>query len=562
MRFRWAIAITSGLLLALAYPGFRQESCIWLWLHPLLGSLWLGQVSKRKALLLGYLAGLAFFGVSLAWVRHSSRVINGAYGDEWMGFGVEAMGWGAVVGLCIYLALYFAAWAVLAATVAKPRTAVLQQGSWVEASLESIRCALLAACSWVLLEWMRSWMLTGFGWNSLGVALYRNKAMIQAADLVGVTGLSFTPVFLSGVAFCAVHRIVLQTRMGKRLRWHFDLFLAIALLCAQMIYGMIKLAAPAAPSVPVRVALVQLNIPQVDLWQRRQLAESYQRFADFTRLYGEKRPGDDSSPVDLIVWSESALQLPFRHPDHPKFFNDLLSLGNFSLMTGTDFERTETGPARTSCALLQGSYETAQVHHKVHLVPFGEYLPLRHTLPVMQAMFGSVLPGDFLAGTSTEPLVLDHPKVQLMPLICFEDTVGSLARQFVRPQPQLIVNMTNDGWFLHSVQPEQHLANALLRAVELRRPMVRCCNTGITCAIDERGRILAELRDHETGSPFVEGVLPATVQVPLAGEITLFAKWGDWFAWLCAIVTLLATALHLRRRRAEASRARLDTPPH
>jgi apolipoprotein N-acyltransferase len=541
------IAMASGFALSLAFPGWNMSAAVWLWLYPLLAALWLREASKKKVFFLGYLAGLTFFVSNLPWLRHSSRVINGAYGDEWMGIEVESIGWAAVGGMSFILAIYFGVWSLIAGTIAKPRREVLQNGSRLAVSLESLRCAFVAACAWVTLEWLRGWVLTGFGWNGLGVALHNNLALIQVADIVGIAGLSFLPVFASCVLFIMVWRTMLHSRSGQRFRWHFDLLVVMIVLCAQLVYGIRRLGEPAPPSTPVKVALMQLNVPQVDMWRRTRLVETYQRFADFTRLYGEARDGRPS-PVDLIVWPESALQLPFEHPDHAKFFNDLLALGDFSLMTGCDFERTETSPARTSATLLSGSYKAVQIYHKVHLVPFGEYLPLRHSVPLMATLLGGMLPGDFAPGTRTEPLQLAKPDVQAIPLICFEDTDGDLARRFVRPKAQLLVNMTNDGWFLKSSEPEQHTINAIFRAVELRRPMVRACNTGVTCVIDDRGRIVASLRDLETGSTFIEGVLPGTVQVPTIGEITIYAKYGDWFAIACLLIVVTAAAVQTVRR--------------
>jgi apolipoprotein N-acyltransferase len=254
--------------------------------------------------------------------------------------------------------------------------------------------------------------------------------------------------------------------------------------------------------------------------------EIYQRLKDYTRLYAEARDGQ--SLTDLVIWPESALPVHLHGlPEHESYFNELLKVGDFSLLTGTEIH-TEAEGSHVSAVLFHGSYASRQEYHKVHLVPFGEYLPLRDIPPF--SFLRGVLPGDFTPGTSTEPLKLAKPEVQIIPLICFEDTVGRLARRFVRPEPQMIVNITNDGWFLHSAQTEVHTANAKFRAVELRRPMVRATNTGVTCFIDTLGTVTGKLADPETGSCFIEGCLPGEVRVPRNGELTLYARHGDWFA--------------------------------
>ncbi len=539
-------------MLVFAFPHWNMELAVWLWLLPLLAALWLGDEApaqtkwqRLKPFRLGYLAGLCFFLPNLSWVRHSSRVINGAMGDEWMGWSVELMGWSAAIGLSGYAALYFGLWAWFAAKFARPNQAQLSQGSAIAVSLESLRSALLCAAAWTALEWTRGWMLTGFGWNGLSVGLHQNKVMIQAADLVGVYGLSFLPMFAAVIGFNVVHRLVLQVRERRRARYHFDLLLTLMLVLGVAAYGMHALSANSEDRVPIRVALVQQNVPQADKFAGLNIAERYQRYAELTRQHAEPRDGSKHSPVDLVVWPESALGLPFYHREHQAYFDDLLGIGDFSLLTGCDVLEP-AGNNYTSAALLHKAFNGAQLYHKMHLVPFGEYLPLR---PVLGPVLGGVLPGDFIPGSKAEPLMLQKLNLGLIPLICFEDTVGSLAREFVRPQPQLLVNLTNDGWFLQSAEPEQHLANALFRAIELRRPMCRATNTGVTCFIDECGRITSKLIDPDTGSTFTQGVLQSTVQVSKHPPLTLYARWGDWFALLNAALCLLMIA---RRRFSRA----------
>jgi len=209
---------------------------------------------------------------------------------------------------------------------------------------------------------------------------------------------------------------------------------------------------------------------------------------------------------------------------------------------------------------VDAQFSTTQFHHKYHLVPFGEYLPFREIPPF--SFLKGVLPGDFRPGTKTEPLLLAKPKVQIIPLICFEDTVGRVARLFVRPEPQMIVNVTNDGWFLQSEQTAVHLANAKFRAIELRRPMVRATNTGISCFIDTLGKVTSTFADPETGNTFLEGCLPGEVLVPIQGEMTIYARHGDWFALLmlggCAVV--VASGI-LRVMRLTARNSGTPAPP-
>lgn len=532
----YALPLLSGVMLVFGFPRWNQEWVIWLWLLPLLALLWDGDrsVSGFKS---GYLAGLAFFLPNLSWVRHSSRVMAGAVDHSWVGIGPELMGACAVVGLSGYCALYFGLWGWFVLRFAVPDKHRLTRGSWQESTWESLRCSVLAAAAWVACEWLRSTtVFTGFGWNGLGVGLHQNRVLIQGADLVGVMGLSFLPVLVACTGWNTLRRQVAVYQGKGSCRTRLDLTLALVVLLAAAFYGVLKVTRPQGDVVQVQTLLVQPNVSQVDAWSGRMAPQVYERLKTFTKLYVE----GGGKPPDLVIWPESALPVHLHGegerwglPRHEDFFNELLKAVDFSLMTGTEiYPTSEPGPGgHVSTVLFRGSYGHRREHHKVHLVPFGEYLPFGDYPPF--SLLRSVIPGDFDAGTSTEPLKLEKPAVGIIPLICFEDTVGRLARRFVRQEPQMIVNLTNDGWFLQSEQMEVHAANAKFRAIELRRPMVRATNTGVTCFIDTLGTVTQKLADPETGSTLIEGCLPGAVLVPRQPEMTLYARFGDWFALCC-----------------------------
>jgi apolipoprotein N-acyltransferase len=213
-----------------------------------------------------------------------------------------------------------------------------------------------------------------------------------------------------------------------------------------------------------------------------------------------------------------------------------------ALLIGTlDFD-PERREDYNVAALLTDNGETQQFYRKIHLVPFGEYLPLR---PVSAAFVGQLVPSDFTPGTEYTVLKLSNPPIRLAALICFEDSLGDLTRRFVARGAELLVNITNDGWFAHSPAASQHLANALFRAVENRRPLVRCGNTGITCAVDIHGRVDLWI------DPFEEGFTNAReVSVPTTSALTFYTRYGDWLTALSAGIVLLAIADSFRRRAA------------
>ena len=534
-------AIASGLILTFAYPNWNIELAVWLWLIPLLGALWPSPhsslVIRHSSFLAGYLAGLAFFIPNLWWLRHSSRVIAGALDHSWIGWGPELMGFGAVVGLAGYCALYFGLWAWFAARIAMPRD---------DSPRQSLRSAFLCAAAWPACEWLRGIVLSGFGWDGLGVALHRNLALIQIADVVGVCGTSFLPVFVSCVVFNCTRRVIHDFRERRRFNMRLEISVTAAVLLVIAGYGIIRLREKGGDTIPLKTVMVQQNVPQAVKWAGTTTTELYQQLADLTRLNAEKREGSPS--VDLVIWPESAVPVPlFAHADHPQYFNGILSLGDFSLLTGAEIQEPNE-PMYTSAVLMRGAFENQQHYHKVHLVPFGEFLPFRDTFPF--SLLKGVLPGDFIPGESTEPLKLEKPAVGIIPLICFEDTVGRLARKFVRDEPQLIVNLTNDGWFLQSAETEIHTANSIFRTIELRRPMARAANTGITCVIDDRGRIVAKLKDPATGDTFIEGVLQSEIRIPKNPPRTIYARFGDWFSvTMLALCTTIAALRRAARRK-------------
>lgn len=555
---RYLFAIISGVILTFAYPHWNIEAAVWLWMLPLLAVLWPwreGMVPKRP-FRIGFAAGMAFFVPNLFWIRHSSRVFGGAMDNSWVGLGPELMGFGAVIGLSGCCALCFATWAWFSVRFARPELRRLTHGSWQSSTFESLRCAFLSAGAWVACEWLRSlFLFSGFGWNGLGVGLHQNAALVQAADLVGVTGLSFLPVFVVCCGYNAATRMILVLRGQGTCRARLDFTLAMSLLLVTAGYGFRKLSVVEKDPIRVRTALVQPNIPQVVRWSGQETLAMYEQLANLTRLHAEARNG--ASNVDLVIWPESALPVDifdgfhmFEPGENAKFLNDLLGSGDFSILTGTEVRKSKNDE-HNSVALMHGhlddDFSTVQFYHKINLVAFGEYLPLREIPPF--SFLRGVLPGDFVPGTSTEPLHLVKPKVDIIPLICFEDTVGSLARRFVRNAPQMMVTVTNDGWFLQSPETEVHLVNAKFRCIELRRPMCRAANTGVTCFIDTMGRVTSRLADPQTGSTFLDGCLLGEALVPAKPEMTIYALYGDWFPGALLALTLVATAAGWRRKK-------------
>ena len=499
----WLCAVSSGLLLALCYAPANLGGLVWVALVPLIAALWLGEPGRhpaRQAFFLGYLSGLLYFLGSFHWLVT-----------------VTVPGW---VALCLYLALFPAVWAVFMARI-RPASGS-QKDAWGSAA-RNLGITALAAAAWTALEWLRGTLFTGFGWNALGVALHENVALVQICDITGVAGLSFVIVMVNAMLVVTAKRLAGEARQG-RLRPHYDFSLTIALVALVFGYGVRTLVRPSPAGQPLRIAAVQGNVP---ISEKRDPAHEAS-ILDLNVRLTETALG---IKPDLIVWPEAATPRPLFSDQQTwdtvrgvaeRHQGDFL-LGTVHYDSSGDFN---------SAVLLTDNGKLAQFYHKVHLVPFGEYVPLRETFPLFAWIVGDLVPEDFDFGPEPRVLAMHKPAVSLAPLICFEDTLGDLARQFARLGAQLFVTMTNDGWFLRSAGSEQHLANAKFRCVETRLPMIRAANTGVSCVIDDRGRITNRLQS-DRGDSFIEGVLFAQVDVPKVPRQTFYTRRGELFAWLC-----------------------------
>ncbi|MGI9242686.1 MAG: apolipoprotein N-acyltransferase, partial [Verrucomicrobiales bacterium] len=419
----------------------------------------------------------------------------------------------------------------------------------------SIRCALLNAAAWTGLEWLRGILFSGFGWNGLGVAFHGDLLVLaQPADLIGVTGLSFLVVFTGTIFAATLRRLQLEIRSGT-MRPHLDFAAAILLIILFFFYGIAKTTAkPPADPVIVDTLLVQANIPQEEKWDQAYVEEIYSIYKRLTL------PIVSTIPVDLVLWPEAALPLEYyyNYKFHRTYFNELLAENDFSLVFGANENAVGEGYFN-SIMMMRGNTDSMEAYRKIHLVPFGEFVPFRGKIKLLNFL-EELITGDFDRGTSTDPLPLTKPEpYSIIPMICFEDTIGRLTRKFVRPEPQLIVNCTNDGWFGESSCALQHMANAKFRCIELRRPMARAANTGVTGIIDETGslddrrqpgydpRIISDAAPDP--NTFVEGFMSAKISLDRNPPTTFYARFGDLFSILCGIGAIVALAVRAITRK-------------
>jgi apolipoprotein N-acyltransferase len=535
-------AVSSGVLLAFCFPPWNFGGLCWIALTPLICAVWFsdrhaesaGRRARRHAWL-GYLSGLVFFAMVFYWLS----ALGTLFKEPWL-FGLPLF-------LALYLGLYFAFWAwFIGRLVPRTSNAVLPTGPRRLGSAAAVNpfsrsgrnlgLAALAACAWVAHEWVRGWLFSGFGWNSLGVALHEQLALIQIAEWTGVAGISFLVAFANLILVIVIRRIIgeLGPVFLTRIRWEFST--AVAFVVAVFAYGVRVLIQPFPnDDVRLRIAAVQPNISQNEKFSADNEDAIFAQLDRLTALAASTQP-------DLLLWPEAATPRGmFADEINYRFVLRQAARGDYAFLLGTiDADRARDEEYNVA-ALLTARGQTIQSYRKMHLVPFGEYLPFRKSIPLFAMIAGELVPGDFAAGTEFTVMQIEAPRLSLCALICFEDTIGTLTRRFVQKGAQLLVNLTNDGWFLTTAAAEQHLAMAVFRAIENRRPLVRCANTGVTCGIDRNGRVDRWLK------PFERGFVSREVRVARDAPATLYTRWGEWFALLAAAVTL--GALPRRRRR-------------
>ncbi len=510
---RPAAAVLTGVLLASAFPRPGIAGLAWIALVPLL--LAAGR-DGSPAFLLGWIAGAVWQVPSLSWLRF-----------------VTTAGW---LSLALFLALFTALWAF----GAKQWFAWAQRGG----SPRDLAAALAAACWWVGLEWVKGRIFTGFPWNDLGASQYRQIAVIQVARIGGVYAVSFLVVFLNAALALSIERIRRRVRRpGRRGMPHLSIAVALLLVAVAVSYGLHVALAPATePGRPVRVALVQGNIPQSIKWDESFGERIIERYDSLTRQAAVAEP-------DLIVWPETATPGDLRYDSRSAdLVIGLLEETGVPMVVGSvDVEfgegaSSEVRETNSAFFLQRDPGDPSRVvwrkYDKIHLVPFGEYVPMERwaLMRKLTPIAGSVTPG-------REMKVFELPGgARFSCLICFEDVFPDLGRSAAAAGADFLVNITNDGWYGRSSGPFQHAANAVFRAVENDRPLVRAANTGLSCIIDRFGRMTRVLEGERPGDIWISGVLIGEITVRPGAGLTFYTRYGDLFALWGLVVGMAAHA--------------------
>ena len=529
------LCMLSAILLIISFPNFNLWILAWVGFVPLFFAI--ENKSKARAFFLSYITGIIFWTGTIYWLIHVTLL-------------------GQIL-LILYLALYFGIFGYLI-------------------SFFSIRYTLYAIPSiWVLLEYIRGHLFTGFPWALLGYSQYLNLPIIQIADIAGAWGVSFL-VMMVNVIIKEIIGSRFKVQGSRQKRNYKFLFVACGLWLVACGYGVYKLyllpvypeRSRGAPCLsraksrgalrPIKISVIQGNIPQELKWNPGAKDFIMNKYFTLTRQAVEGKP-------DLIIWPEAAL--PVVLEEEPIFFErveDLVKGVRTPLLLGA--VNTSNNLYYNSALLISPEGELLTRYDKLHLVPFGEYIPLRKILRFLE----TVVPiGDFTAGK--EYTIFALPRYPVTPLsrlnaqtrkranaqtnfsalICFEDLFPQISREFVKKGANFLVNITNDAWFSKTSSPYQHLQASVFRAVENRVNLVRAANTGISGFIAPSGKIIFLVQDEKGKNIFIDGYKTQEIIISKR-PLSFYTRYGDVFIVACFLFLLYGIMRNFKKHKSQS----------
>lgn len=482
-RFALLSSILSGVFLALPFNNGKLWIFAWFAFVPLF--LALEGKSLKQTFLLFFVTGVTFWAGTVYWLANVTLT--------------------GTILLVLYLALYFAVFGLII------RPATRKSEPYI---------ILFIPAVWVLLEYIRGHLLTGFPWALLGYSQYLNLPVIQIADFTGAWGISFLIILVNA----ALVEIIWSLKMKLLPRLKIIVIPIVLLFVLVLAYGFFRLSffKPAlVVSNPVKVSVIQGNIPQESKWDPDARDLIMQNYFKLTSGALKDNP-------DLIIWPEASL--PVVLEEDPEYFIKLrgyLNTINTPLLFGS--VTTRGGLYYNSALLLDGQGRQLGQYDKLHLVPFGEYIPFRNVMKFLD----TIAPiGDIASGKNYTIFKLPGYAQGFGVLICFEDVFPELARSFVYRGAGVLVNITNDAWFGKTPEAYQHLAASVFRAVENRVYLARCANTGVSAFISPVGDITSAVSDQDGNNIFVSGYAAETVHF-INRKPSFYNLYGDVFALAC-----------------------------
>ncbi|MFH0791118.1 MAG: apolipoprotein N-acyltransferase [Candidatus Omnitrophota bacterium] len=509
------LCLISAVLLIFSFPCANCGFLAWFGFIPLF--LAIQNKSQIKAFILAYFTGVIFWLGTIYWLIHVTLA--------------------GMLLLVLYLALYFGIFGLIIHYITRYTLNITQ--------------VFFIPSIWVILEYLRSYMfILGFPWAILGYSQYLNLPVIQIADITGVFGVSFL-VMMANVVVYEVMRYGLCVLRQKQkapffiVKW----LLPVVILGLSLGYGFYKLRITHdAGRSALKVSVIQGNIPQELKWNDR-----YKNFIINRYLSLSIQAAKDSP--DLIVWPEAAL--PVVLEEEPLFLEKIKSFNNkFNVPLVLGAVTTRDNLYYNSAVLISKEGRFLNRYDKLHLVPFGEYIPLKKILPFLETIvpIGEIERGrDWTvfeledsfdsqsasrsASVPVNPLNRQTGKPKFSVLICFEDLFPELSREFIKRGADFLVNITNDAWYKKTSASYQHLQASVFRALENRVFLARASNTGISGFISPNGRIISLVHDQENKNIFISGYDTQNIN-PSDIKGSFYTRYGDIFIFVCLLFVL------------------------
>lgn len=490
IKLAWLLAIISGVLAALSFPGFELDLLVWIALVPLFFAL--ENAHYKRSFSLSFLAGFAFFAILLYWIFTL---------EEWAGPFIVP----AYLLLIIYLSLYWGAFGLLY--------------SFFRKRLGPLQMIFVASALWIFLEFIRAIGKFGFTWGDLAYSLYQRPMLIQISSITGAWGISFLIVLTNYLVFLTIKRRNYGYLLG-----------ALAILGLVFSWGMLQMREEINNDKELKLAIVQTNVEQRVKTEESNIEMLQQEY--------QKLLNSIDQEVDLVILPESILPgYILRQAELLEPFANFARTNNTYLLLGTIDWRE--GKAYNATALLSKEGQVIAQYDKVQLVPFSpEYFPFIDFLTRsgwIEKLAGNIAErltlGYLAAGSGYN--VMRSELGNIGTPICFESTFSGISREFVRRGAQLLITVTNDGWFKGSFALPQHFAFGVFRAVENHRYFLQAANTGISGVISPQGKII------KRGGVAREEILYG--KVFLKDEQTIYSKYGDWLIYAVLVYLLAAS---------------------
>lgn len=498
-KFEGMLSIASAILLAFSFPSFNLSFLAWISFVPLFIALEDKNLPGR--FLTGYLWGIIFFSAIFYWLKNVSYLGG--------------------ISLVLILSLFPAIF-----------SSYKIRDKWYT--------VYAVPALWTAMEFARSTLFTGFPWALAGHSQYQSLPIIQIADYTGVYGISFLILLVN---------FSIYSMIKKYSKAFGSIVFTLVFLVVTYSYGYYRLKENIGGQ-PLKISVLQGNIPQENKWDSAYRDDILEKYKILTIEAGRKGP-------DLIVWPETSLPgLMDGEGNLYGYIKELAGAVEAPFIVGAVRQYGEK--YYNSAYMISNTGEILAVYDKLHLVPFGEYIPFEKSIPWFRNMIDKTI-GDFDFGRetglfsirSTRKIISDKEIVRSTNflrfgvLICFEDIFPYLSRNLVKKGSDFLINITNDAWFGKTSAPLQHVQSSVFRAVENRVPLVRAANTGVSCFIDQKGRITSTL--NENGQViYVRGVL--TDEIKHKDIRTYYTQNGDVFAFMCFGIVLLGIVLDIKEK--------------